>query len=352
MRSLRKERRAWEWGLFIACIGVMSRIGLAHVASAEGPASASGQGYTAVETRRVLRDDPPGTGHGGKSAAARHEGESFQRLRRSQVPLQGVSVRPGGWKAAAAGAPRAVGIKTSLPGGPGCGCRSSASVEAVAALPTYRCRHAPGPLRADELWDDAGWLLVASTGPFLNWDAHGVPEYPSEARLAYDARNLYAGFHCTDRDIYSPYQNRDDPLWNEDVVELFIRLPSDPLHYYEFEVSPANLVFDAKIFNPTGSGEPLIGDKAWNAAGLKTAVRVEGTLNQRGNTDRSWTVQMSLPFTALGLHRAPTPGTIWRVNLYRVDPSSENRFAAWSPTLGERPNFHRPQRFGYLKFAP
>jgi hypothetical protein len=199
--------------------------------------------------------------------------------------------------------------------------------------------------------DDAGWRRAASTGPFRNWEGHGVPEYSSEARLVYDDHNLYVAFHCADRDIASSYKNRDDPLWNEDVVELFIGLPGDPRHYYEFEVSPANVVFDARIFNPTGSGERITGDKSWNAAGLKTAVRLEGTLNQRGDTDRSWTVRMSLPFAALGLPHAPAPGTIWRVNLYRIDPSSENRYAAWSPTLGEQPNFHRPARFGYLKFA-
>ena len=143
----------------------------------------------------------------------------------------------------------------------------------------------------------------------------------------------------------------NSPYQNEDVIELFITLPDDPIHYYEFEVSPANVLFDAQLLNPTGSGERVTGGKRWNAEGIKTAVRVEGTLNQRGDTDRSWSARISIPFTALGLSRAPTPGTTWRVNLYRFDASAENRFLAWSPTLGQRPNFHRLERFGSLQFA-
>jgi Carbohydrate-binding family 9 len=245
-----------------------------------------------------------------------------------------------------------VSSASGRPGSPGFACGPAATEEAVAALPTYRCRLTPRPISADQMWDDAGWRRAASTGPFLNWDAQGVPEDPTEARLTYDDRALYVAFRCADRDIYSPYQNRDDSLWNEDVVELFLSIPDDPLHYYEFEVSPANVLFDARILNPAASGERTPGDKTWDAEGIKTSVRVEGTLNQRGDTDRSWQVRISLPFTALGLRRAPAPGTTWRVNLYRFDASSRNRFLAWSPTLGTRPNFHRLERFGYLRFDP
>jgi hypothetical protein len=312
MNSLWNERKAREASLLIsACIGVMAMLGPANAPGAEGPAFAHRPVRVPVETRRALRNGPSGGGQVVKLAAAPGKGESIPTLLRSEVP-----------------------------GG-----------ETVAALPTYRCRRTPRPIRVDEMRDDAGWRNAESTGPFANWDAQGVPEYPTEARLAYDDRNLYVAFHCRDRDIVSPYQSRDDPLWNEDVVELFISLPEDPLQYYEFEVSPANVVFDARFRNPTGPGEQRTGGKEWNAAGLRTAVRVEGTLNQRGDTDRSWRVQMSLPFTALGLRRAPAPGTSWRVNLYRIDPSSRNRFAAWSPTLGRKPNFHRVERFGTLQFA-
>jgi hypothetical protein len=81
-------------------------------------------------------------------------------------------------------------------------------------------------------------------------------------------------------------------------------------------------------------------------------VRVDGTLNRRSDRDRGWTVELAIPFADLGLTRAPAPGDVWRMNLYRFDPSAENRYAAWSPTLGERADFHKPDRFGYLEFAP
>src|SRR5947209_6548508 len=75
-------------------------------------------------------------------------------------------------------------------------CGAGATEDAVATLPTYRCRRTPRPIRTDEMWDDAGWRPAASTGPFPNWDARGVPEYPTEARLTYDDRTLYVAFRC------------------------------------------------------------------------------------------------------------------------------------------------------------
>ena len=40
--------------------------------------------------------------------------------------------------------------------------------------------------------------------------------------------------------------NRDDPLYNEEVVEAFVA-PEDTHHYYEFNLSPRNVVFDSEI---------------------------------------------------------------------------------------------------------
>ena len=114
------------------------------------------------------------------------------------------------------------------PGSVGFGCGPGATEEAVAALPTYRCRRTLRPIRVDEMWEDAGWRPAASTGPFLTGTPAACRNIPTEARLTYDDRTLYIAFRCADRDIYSPYQNRDDSLWNEDVVELFLRHPRRP----------------------------------------------------------------------------------------------------------------------------
>ena len=51
--------------------------------------------WTVVETRRVLRDEPPGENVAVRLAAARNEWESFQILVRSDTPVGGVNVAAG-----------------------------------------------------------------------------------------------------------------------------------------------------------------------------------------------------------------------------------------------------------------
>jgi glycosyl hydrolase family 123 len=92
-KSLRRAR-----GLFSAWLGVMSMVGQANTEKAARPAGAGWRVWTETETRHVLRDELPGTGHTVRIAAARNEWESFQILVRSEIPINGVNVRPGDLK--------------------------------------------------------------------------------------------------------------------------------------------------------------------------------------------------------------------------------------------------------------
>ena len=78
---------------------------------------------------------------------------------------------------------------------------------------------------------------------------------------------------------------------------------------------------------------------------------VDGTLDNRDDIDRGWTVELAIPFRSLG-RCTPEPGEEWRGNLYRIDrfpPPME--FQAWSPTLRDPANFHVPAHFGTILFT-
>jgi len=51
--------------------------------------------WTVTETRRVLRDEPAGSGSEAKLAAARNQWRGFQILMRSDAPVQGIRIEPG-----------------------------------------------------------------------------------------------------------------------------------------------------------------------------------------------------------------------------------------------------------------
>jgi hypothetical protein len=149
-------------------------------------------------------------------------------------------------------------------------------VYALATLPTYYCRRAAGPIQIDGMLEDEGWRDAAHTSAFLNWNARGLPQFLTSARLAWDARGLYVAFLCKDEDISSPYQKRDEPLSREDAAGVVVGIHGYPEHYFAFEVSPANVLSDARVYNP-GPSEKLEADRAWNARRIQTAVRVDGT---------------------------------------------------------------------------
>src|SRR5712691_5438268 len=88
------ERGAQGGRMFIAWMGVMSMMAQANAERVGVPPAAGWSVWTETETRHVLREDPPGTGHTVRIAAARNEWESFQILMRSEVPINGVNVRP------------------------------------------------------------------------------------------------------------------------------------------------------------------------------------------------------------------------------------------------------------------
>jgi hypothetical protein len=168
-------------------------------------------------------------------------------------------------------------------------------------------------------------------------------------KTCYDAENLYISFVCNDPDIWGNFQERDDHLWTEEAVEVFIDTDTEPTTYIEIEVSPQNVLFDSYIIQPQ---EIDVDETAkFELPGMKTAVTVDGTLNQREDVDRRWTVEIAIPFRDMVEDfQGIVPGeTEWRINFYRINRDRDAaRFGhAWSPT---GTHFHNPGAFGYLVF--
>lgn len=188
----------------------------------------------------------------------------------------------------------------------------------------------------------------------LNWDA--VPLLPpfrlaengrfakqqTHTRICTDNVNLYVRFDCDDIDIWGTYTQRDQPIYDEEVVELFLAPgPEDPTQYFEFEISPNGVLFDAKIINPQTKKSDIQVITAWDCPDIQwTAV-----CNKEGN---QWTAVLAVPWTAVA-PSGPIP-TVWRANFYRIERprNAEPEFSCWSPTLNNPTNFHRPSHFGTL----
>lgn len=194
----------------------------------------------------------------------------------------------------------------------------------------YNCIYQSGP---EVRWEEIGCIPLVDTVTGEQARLH------TTVKICRTDSYLHVRFECADDHIVATYENRDDPIYKEDVVEIFIDESGAGRFYKEFELSPRNVVLDALIDKEEGQKQKV--DASWNLDGLLTQV----TWPEEGKA----VYDMALPITSFD--PPPAPGMKWRINLYRIDEDStgQRHYWAWSPT-GERRNFHVPAKFGMLVF--
>src|SRR5207237_6586273 len=156
------------------------------------------------------------------------------------------------------------------------------------------------------------------TGDFVRTMDGMKPDQKTTARVVYDDKNLWVAFEVEDKDVWSTLDKRDDKLWTQEAVELFIDADGDGKTYVELQTNPRGAIFDSYL--PAYRQN----QNDWDS-GMKVAVKVDGTLDNRNDVDKGWTVEMAIPIDAVkGREKAmknvpPKPGTEWRVNFFRMD---------------------------------
>ncbi|MGO4696798.1 hypothetical protein BK120_28505 [Paenibacillus sp. FSL A5-0031] len=202
---------------------------------------------------------------------------------------------------------------------------------------TYLCRQVPISI------EDAGFGAI-------HWDSFDAielvdtvtamqPKERTEVRACWSQNYLHIRYLCKDSHVVSDFTIRDEPLYEQDVVELFIDEDGTGHRYLELEVSPNNVVFDALIAND-GEAEITSTDLAWRFEGIQTTVETSG------DAERIYFVHIPVENFKKPLEQ----GLSWRVNFYRIDEDKHgNReFQAWQATKAI--NFHLPRKFGRLLF--
>jgi hypothetical protein len=217
----------------------------------------------------------------------------------------------------------------------------------------YACRKIDRELTLDGRLSDPLWKSAAAVRLVLA-DSGGPADRLTEARLLYSSTTLYIGFFCEDDYVWGTKTEPDSDIYAEECVEAFLNPAGSPYQYYEINVSPKNVVFDACILNPRSAADPapkITGLKDYHPAGLVTRVFIDGAPDVPGGA-KSWSAEYAIPLSQLigAPHVPPRKGDLWRMNLYRIDAPKDgkSRYYAWNPT--EKIDFHRPWRFGILKF--
>ena len=199
-------------------------------------------------------------------------------------------------------------------------------------------------------------------GDALSWEpalavSWGSDIYATTFRALWGVEGLFLRFDAVDPSPWHTLTERDDHLWTEEVVEIFIDPDGDGRNYAEIEINPHNAVCDLVIFTASPN---LRSDIDWDHEGIRP--RVVPLRDDAGNTV-GWTAVALLPWHGFamlpdsdGVTLPPVVGDAWRFNVFRIkrpggpgEPAKDAVYAPWSPTSG--PSFHDPAAFRPLEFT-
>ncbi len=232
----------------------------------------------------------------------------------------------------------------------------------------YVAYRANQPIRLDGKLDDEAWKAAPWTDDFVDieGDYRIKPRYQTRVKMLWDDKYLYLGAELEEPHVQGTCTKRDSYIFHEDNdFEVFINPDGNNHNYAELEMNALNTVWDLRLKKPYRDGGKA--KDAWDIPGLKTAVHVNGTLNNPRDTDKGWTIESAIPWEIVRAlndkpGNAPRDGDQWRVNFSRVqwrydvvdgkyvrrkDRREDNW--VWSPQWAV--DMHRPELWGYVQFS-
>ena len=180
--------------------------------------------------------------------------------------------------------------------------------------------------------DEPAWLTATRVTNFRSSYGDRQAVEQTEVYLCRDSERVYIAVRCHDSQmdkIVAKRTSRDDNIFWDDSVEIFIDPGLSRKHFMQFIVNPLGALLDLKITEITEMG--------WNA-NCQVAAAVG---------ENAWTVELAIPFAELGL-ASPKPGQRWGVNVTRTTHRLKE-YSCWSPTGSDR--FQVPRRFGDMVFT-
>jgi hypothetical protein len=259
-------------------------------------------------------------------------------------------------------------------------------------LAHYTCHRSPGRIEVDGDLDKPAWKAAPRSARFVDL-VSGLPGL-LDTRMAalWDDEALYVAFWASEPNVRAELTERDSLVWTENDLEVFI---GGEDCYYEFEINARGTVyevfyvwqdalkkgsrFDLPEFGLRGRRVDVLGGfqdalrygkhprgarwafMDWDLAGLRTAVRVQGTLNDPSDADDGWTAEIAFPWSGLKrlAGRRPLPprdGDVWRLDFSRFELLESGGVAVephpgWVLNRHGVYDSHIPECFSFVHFS-
>ncbi|QGK73253.1 carbohydrate-binding family 9-like protein [Flavobacterium sp. SLB02] len=234
---------------------------------------------------------------------------------------------------------------------------------------TYVASKTTTPIVIDGDDSDTSWSKADWTDLFEDIENNVKPKYETKVKMLWDETNFYILAKIDEPHVWANLKQRDTIIFYNNDFEVFIDPDSDTFNYYELEINALNTAWDLFLSKPYRENDNVVLND-WNIPGLKSAVKIKGTLNNPNDTDQGWVLEMAIPWASYrkSYNEKNVPADqFWRVNFSRVNwqhtvrngsyqrkKDPDGKFLpeynwVWSP-MGVI-NMHEPEKWGYVYFS-
>ena len=218
--------------------------------------------------------------------------------------------------------------------------------------------------------DELAWSNAIYTDDFIDIEGDKIPRQKTNVKMLWDDKFLYVFAKLYENHIWGDITKRDEVIYYNNDFEVFINPNDDVFSYGEIEINALGTEWDLFLNRPYRLKGKA--DSSWDINGLKSAVYINGTLNDPNDLDDYWTVEIAIPLKEiekLNTSRKDEKvisGDVWRINFSRVNWDFEINNGVysrkkengkylpeynwvWSPQ--GIINMHVPENWGYLVFS-
>jgi len=236
----------------------------------------------------------------------------------------------------------------------------------------YVCLRASEVPVIDGRLDERAWQFAPWTDQFMDIEGERLPapRFSTRVKMLWDDAYFYVAAEMEEPNVWAKLTDRDAVIFYDNDFEVFIDPDGDTHEYYELEVNAFGTEWDLLLTKPYRDGGTAI--DSWDIQGLRTGIDVRGTLNDPGDTDEGWSVELAIPWSVLEecAHKSTPPedGDQWRINFSRVQWQTEvvdNEYVKIMDPETGRPlpednwvwspqgliNMHYPEMWGYVQFS-
>jgi hypothetical protein len=241
----------------------------------------------------------------------------------------------------------------------------------------YVCYRVSEPISVDGLLNEPSWLNAEWTDYFVDIEGskRQAPLFGTRVKMLWDDKYLYIAAFLEEPDVWATLTKRESVIFYDNDFEVFIDPDGDTHNYIEYEMNAFNTQWDLLLLKPyRDESDQNVAVDHWSINGMKSAVWVDGTINNGNDRDRGWYVEIAIPFDAIGeLHSKPVPpadGEQYRINFSRVEWQTDwlnGEYVKKGITEKGKVHFlpennwvwseqgvvamHQPETWGYLQFS-